>query len=129
MYSDKRGKRNKLKIGDKVISTKEDVDWNASHLCWSFGRDASSKEGYSEGEREFGIEDLRIVGSHIWYMLSNKQPRGTVLGFGAKDNDNGIDRNNVYVEFDFKTPFGNFKYGAYKHERKHVVKLEKKDVK
>lgn len=120
-----KGKRNKLKLGDRVKAKQSLVDWCSSHLSWSYGR-KTNDPAYSKDEKEISVEDLSSV--YLWSLakLGNKMPRGAVDHYGASDNDEGVDRNNVYINFTFKTELGNMEYGAYVHEKDlELVKRKK----
>jgi hypothetical protein len=120
-----KGKKNKLKIGQKVRALPSLVKWHASHLSWSLGLAITEDGAYDKGQREIPLESMENV--YVWSgaYLSGKMPTGVVDRYGAPDNDDGIDRNNVYVEFTFKTGLGNIKYGTYVHERDVTLATKK----
>jgi len=123
--SDKtKGKKNKFNVDQKVMAKQSLIDWHSSYLCWSYGRKAPENAGYGEGEKEIDVEDLPKV--YIWslYRLSGKTLSGVVSHYGARDNEEGVDRKNVWVIFTFKTELGNIKYGTYVHE-KDLMRVKK----
>jgi hypothetical protein len=128
--SDKPGKKNKLKVGQKVRALPQLVDWFASHLTWSYGKKASGKDGYGEGEREIRVEDLPQVYVWIHSKLSKKMPIGIVSHFGNSDYSQKsgkplAGRKCVWIDFKFKTELGEATYGTYVSERDLVLVKKK----
>ena len=121
-----KGKYNRLKIGQKVRAKKELIDWHASHLCWSYSRLMNGTDGYMDGDREIEVADLPKV--YVWSFakLSKKIPTGVVKHYGAGDNDDGVDRKNVWVEFTFKTELGAIPYGTYVSEKDVTLNKKRK---
>jgi hypothetical protein len=113
----KKGKKNKLKVGQKVVAKQRLVDWTASHLCWCVGKLVKDDSAYDKGQTEIPLESLDYVYMWSGAKLSGKMPTGVVTHYGMADNDDRIDRKNVYIEFTFKTGLGNLKYGCYVHEK------------
>ena len=116
-----KGKKNKLKIGQKVKAKQNLVDWFSSHFSWSYGKKIQNDDSYGEGEKEIGTEDLPKLYIWSWAKLSRKSPVGVVMHYGAEDNDEGIDRKNVCVEFTLRTGFGNIVDGVYVYEKDLVA--------
>jgi hypothetical protein len=117
----KKGKRNRLRVGQKVEAKQQMVDWHASHLSWCAGKPVHGDSAYDIGQKEVRIEDLSFV--YIWTFakLSGKMPTGTVVRYGALDDtydEDGkiLDRKNVFVEFKVRTAFGVLKYSCYSYE-------------
>ena len=122
-----KGKKNRLKVGQKVVARPKLVDWNASHLSWCAGKPVRGDSSYNDGQLEIGPEELSFV--YIWTnaKLSGKMPVGVVTHYGADDdtkNSKGekiVGRKNVFVEFKVRTSFGNLKYGCYVPETDLVL--------
>jgi hypothetical protein len=117
MSSVKKGKANKLKIGQKVEASPHLVDWYSGHLSWLFGQDKNGKDGYNKGEKEILEESLRDVYAWSNAKLGGLMPHGIVSHYGDYDCDiktgKTLKRKNVYVDFIFKTEIGDIEYGAY----------------
>lgn len=124
----KKGKKNKLKVGQKVRARSSLVDWYSSHLVWSYSRAPKNSDGYTDGEKEIDVSDLPKIYAWARARLMNKMPVGVVTHYGAHDNDDKIDRKNVGVVFTFKTEMGNITYNTYVQEKdlETVVKRGKK---
>ena len=103
-----RGKKNRVKIGQLVTAKKSIVDWYTDHLSWSYGRPPLDPSGYSPDQREIHAQDLPSVYFWVLVRLSGKMPTGVVTGYGARDNGDGVDRNNLWVDFVFETELGKF---------------------
>lgn len=117
----KKGKRNRFKIGQSVVSKPRLVDWHATHLSWCAGAPVRDDSAYDVGQKEIRVEDLNFVYLWTWAKLSGKMPTGKVKHYGASDdtkdkNGNRLDRKNVFVEFKVRTSFGNVKYECYVNE-------------
>ena len=118
MFQDKdRGKKNKLNIGDKVRAKPQWAEWHCKYLSWSFGKRVSGDLSYCEGEKEIPLEDMDKVYAFTNAYLGGKMPLGIVSHYGARDNDNKVDRKNVYVNFTFDTELGKIEYGCYVNEK------------
>ena len=122
-----KGKRNKIRIGQKVRAKKSLIDWYAHRLYWLFGR-VTDNEAYTKGEMEVSQQDLDKIYALTWAKLGNKTPSGVVAHYGCPDNDDGVDRKNLWVNFIFKTELGDIEYGTYIHEE-NVVALSKRKKK
>ena len=111
MDDQKKGKKNKLKVGDKVRAKKTWVDWHSSNIAWLF---AALRE---DGEREIREQDLSQVYFLCSAKLSGKMPTGVISRYGADDNDDNISRKNVYVTFTLNTELGDIQYSCYVAEK------------
>lgn len=111
-----KGKKNRISVDNKVLAKQSLVDWHASHLSWSYGRLVENDNAYGKEEKEISLQDLPSVYFWVYAKVNNKIPVGRVLGFGDIDNNKGIDRNCVYVEFELKTEFGNIVETIYVDE-------------
>ena len=109
----KKGKKNKLKIGDEVEFTPECVEWFATHLVDNYSQ---AHDCYYKREILKNLGDI-----HGWLdaYLSKKMPKGKVIGYGADDEIKGF--NNVRVRHKFKHGW----IEAYYSEVTSVKKLKK----
>ncbi len=115
------GKKNKLKLGQRVWVKFETVKWHATHLCFCFSE--PSKDLPNEGEiSEESIEDVYL---RVRAFLLGKSLKGTVTHYGAPDNDKNIDRKNVFVVIEHDTELGKREDGFY-IEEKHLKPIKKK---
>lgn len=114
----KRGRSNKLKVGQKVTASKRLVEWYATHTncCWGI-------KDLETGDKEVPKVSLRACYSWVRAYLTGELPKGTVKYYGASDDwsekakKNIKNRKNVWVEFKFKTTeFGNETCGHYVSE-------------
>lgn len=112
-----KGKLNKFKIGQVVKAKQALVDWIANHLVWLY----STQVKNDSQEREFLSENMEYV--YIWLdaQLRGYLPVGKVCGYGAKDNDDNIDRNNLQIIFTFRTKLGNIEYSTFVHEKDLIL--------
>jgi hypothetical protein len=111
--TDKKGKKNKLKIGDKVQATQNLVSYYVTHLNENF---------LVPSKTEFKEESYPDIANWLSAHLTKKLPKGKVIGYGAtacypskKDSNKWEDKKdelNVCVEF--KMRYG--KYRAYYSE-------------
>jgi hypothetical protein len=124
MYNGIKGKKNRLELNQKVRAKQSLVDWISEHLSWSYGRHVQ-ESAYSPGEKEIPLESLRDV--YLWALakLSGNNPVGSIEGYGSRDNDEGVDRNNVFVNFTFNTELGKIQYMTFVRE-KDLIKIVKK---
>lgn len=123
--SDKvKGKKNKLKIGQKVRAKKDLVDWYSSHFCWSYDKKILNDRSYCEGEKEICLENLPALYIWSWAKLSGQMPEGVITHYGADDNNEGINRKNVWIVFTLKSGFGYVTDGCYVSE-KSLVSIKK----
>lgn len=109
----KKGKKNKLKIGDTVEITPECVEWFATHLVDNYSQ---------EHNCYYGREILTgFKGIHGWLdaYLSKKIPKGKVIGYGSNSVTQGY--SNVYIEVKFK----HGKVRGYFDEATNLKKIEK----
>lgn len=113
----KKGKKNKLKIGQKVKALPNLVDWHARRLSWSYGKKVSDDQSYNEGEKEISLENLRDVYFWTFSYLSGKMPKGVIDHYGSEGNDDGIDRKSVWVVFTLKTKFGKIVHETFVDEK------------
>jgi hypothetical protein len=110
----KKGKKNKLKVEDKVQAKPELVKWYVEHL---------NELNLVPGHTELMEKDYGDVANWLSHYLTKKMPVGKVLAYGAADIEpskedpnkwvDAKDLNNVYVEF--KMRYG--KYRTYVSER------------
>lgn len=117
----KKGKANKLNVGDKVQMTPEALSWYVAHLNSNYKR--SSAEEIDE-------EDYETVASWLYAKIKNKMPKGKVIGYGSSaygptkdDPETWVELKNqqcVYVELSLAY----CKYRTYMHER-DLVKSKK----
>jgi hypothetical protein len=112
MDYEKRGKRNKFKITDKVRAKQTWVDWHSSHIAWLFAAKVEDSD-----EREIREQDLPSVYFLCNAKLGRKMPTGVVSRYGADDNDDNISRKNVYVTFTLDTELGDIQYSTYVAEK------------
>ncbi len=125
-YSLQKGKLNRIKVGQKVRAKPSLVDWFASHLSWSYGRKPIDASAYGIAQNEIGVQDLGKVYAWSGAKLGKEMPVGVVEYYGQRDNDQGIDRNNVFVTFTFKTQLGSIIDKIYVNEKDLVVIRKKK---
>ncbi len=119
------GKKNKLRVGNKVKAKPELIDWHVKHLSWCFGSTHELDNAYSKGEKEIKEENFGQVYLILKAKLSGEMPFGTVTHFGSMDtcDDTGKlieGRKCVWVKFKTKTKFGTFNYQAYFSESQLV---------
>ncbi len=120
MNHDLKGKKNQMKIGDKVRAKSTWVDWHASNIAWLFCAPND------KGEKEIRNENLSEVYFLLNAKLGNKRPTGVISRYGCFDNDDDIDRKNVFVTFTLDTEFGDVQYSCYVHEKDvEVIKKAK----
>ena len=121
----KPGKKNRLKVGQRVTAKSDWLDWHLSHLNWLYGVAVNDDKAYDPGQSEIRVESLSAVFFLIHHHLSNKMPRGIVFGYAAFD-DIVKGRKNVRVEFSVKTDLGIIKYTSICSENQlNVVKNKK----
>lgn len=133
--SNKKSRFNKIKVGRTVQAKPRLVEWYVTHLCWSYGMqvDSPKSNGYDEKEKELPLDSLRDV--YIWVSakLTGKMPIGLVSHYGANDFSSklkrGISAKCVWVDFTFKTEFGDHVLGLYVSEKDLVLVKEKKKTK
>ena len=93
----KKGKKNKLKIGDKVQITREQVEWFSNNLAWLYGLWKTDEYHKDEKYREIPAAKSEEV---LFWMVAYHakiKPRGKVTRYGA-DDDIKEGRKNVRVE-------------------------------
>jgi len=119
----KKGKANKLNVGDKVQMTPEALEWYVAHLNSNYKRPNADEID----ERSYGP-----VASWLHAKIKNKMPEGKVMGYGASasgptedDPETWVELKNqqcIYVELQLAY----CKYDTYMHERDLVVIKAKK---
>lgn len=90
-----KGKKNKLKINDKVEISSNCVAWFANHLVDNYSIKFDSYYG-----REIELKNLNEIHGWITAFLSKKNPIGKVVGYGSEDEFKGY--NCIRVETKFK---------------------------
>lgn len=123
----KRGKGNRLKIGDVVQVKPECVKWHATHLAWCYAKPAPKDDGYSEGDKEIDPESLSSVLGWAHAHFTARCPIGIVTHYGATDDGKVKDRKNVYVQLMFRVGSIRIPYGTYLAE--HSLWKKKVDKK
>lgn len=118
-----KGKKNKLKVGQKVKAKPSLIHWHATHLCWSLSTPAPNNSGYDKNDREIEEDNLKDV--YVWSRakLSGEMPFGIVSHYGSEDE---FGKKPVWVEFTFKTELGNIPLGTYVEEKYLVLTSKKK---
>jgi len=117
MGDHKKGKRNKLRVGDKVRAKQTWVDWHSSRISWLFGKRVENDGSYLKNEKEIPLESLSEAHFLTYSKLSGKMPTGVISRYGADDNDDNISRKNVYVTFTLDTELGDIQYSCYVAEK------------
>ena len=120
----KPGKKNKLKIGQKVQATLDFIDWKIRHLSWCYGVRVENDTSYGDNEKEIRIQDLPIIYALLSSFYTGEMPVGVVTEFGSIENGLKF----VRVIFWFKTDCGLLKYETYVDEYQ-LVKYGKKKSK
>ena len=132
MNDSKPGKKNKVRVGQKVKLVTEGMKWYAYHLSWSMGENKHGKDGYSKGEKEIPANSLMDVYFILSCHLSSNMPYGFVSHFGSEGD---YDKNGkyseqlkcVWVDFYRNDPeFGLIEWGTYVSEKDLVRVVPKK---
>lgn len=117
-----KGKKNKLKVGDAVQMKPERVKWEVEHMC---------EMNLVGGKGEFHSKDYAFVAGFLHAEITQKMPKGEVVGYGSTAEGPSKADPNKWVEIDgencVKVQF-RLKYGKYTHfyHERDCVKLKKK---
>jgi hypothetical protein len=117
-----KGKKNKLKVGDAVQMKPERVKWEVEHMC---------EMNLVGGKGEFRPKDYAFVAGFLHAEITQKMPKGEVVGYGSTAEGPSKADPNKWVVYDgencvrveFRLKYG--KCTHYYHER-DCVKLKKK---
>lgn len=120
-----KGKKNRLKVAQRVRAKQKVVDWHSSHLTWCYGRVPLIPGEYSPGEKELHVEDLDEVLFWATVKLSEKMPEGLVSHYGSHE-DGERERKYVFVNFIIKTTIGILTVGTYVEEKDLTLVRKKK---
>jgi hypothetical protein len=112
-----KGKKNKLKIGDKVELTQECVNYYATHLVDIFSKPHNCIYGT---EILNGHEEIH---GYVDAYITKKMPRGVVVGYGAEDEIRGYNNVKVKIYFKYKT------VESYFSEPRNLRKIKVKKAK
>lgn len=102
-----QGKKNRLKVGDRVMMTPSALEWFITHLVESY-----SVHG------EIHKPELPCVGGWIHAHLTETMPTGTVVGYGIDEDDH---KGYSFVKVEFKLKYGT--RSGYHSEKKHLRKI------
>jgi hypothetical protein len=111
----KPGKKNKLKVGQKVKPRAKLVNWYCGNFTFMYGKMQARFQSDFDVVK-IGLEDVDKIFFWTWLKKSNNKAVGVIGHYGAHDNDDHVDRLNIWVDFKIKTDLGEFTYGTYVHE-------------
>lgn len=97
----KKGKKNKLKIGDKVKAKQSLVDYQTSHICTSY-----SVPGENSYDRIIHKDHFQAIYLWLRAKLTGEMPVGTVEHYGMDGDGKERGLKCVYIRFKVKTDIG-----------------------
>lgn len=110
-----KGKKNRLKVGQKVKAKLSLAKYYVQHVVESYG---VHMEGHSG--KEIREQDLPEIYAWIGAHISKTVPVGVVKHYGCEEtgaDNKQTGRKFVAVEFIFNTGLGPFEYGTYVSEK------------
>ena len=116
-----KGKKNKFNIGDTVQMTPERVKWEVEHMC---------EMNLVGGTGEFQAKDLPFITGFFHAHLTQKMPKGVVVGYGSTAEGPSKDDPNKWVEIDGENCIKvqvKLKYGKHTHfyHERNFIRVKK----
>ena len=116
-----KGKKNKFNIGDTVQMMPERVKWEVEHMC---------EMNLVGGTGEFQAKDLPFITGFFRAHLTQKMPKGVVVGYGFTAEGPSKDDPNKWVEIDGENCIKvqvKLKYGKHTHfyHERNFIRVKK----